>query len=158
MTVKEREGEQEGERERERVGNQCLIMDKSLCFDTITVTQQWEKRTIHHPGNGPHTTAQDCTNTLTEPPPTEQHKCPFCIFPSFSSNQIMRCTNNQNTHHTYFCCDLEVLVLLQQLLCVMNAGTGGCVCGQVKLPSVMYPLQGLGKHIKTNDNLHTARF
>lgn len=72
-----------GGEERERVGNQCLIKDKSLCFDTITVTQQWEKRTIHCPGNGPHTTAQHYTNTLTEPPEGDQHKRPFSIFPFF---------------------------------------------------------------------------
>lgn len=146
----EREGR--GARGRERVGNQCLIMDKSLCFDTITVTQQWEKRTIRCPGNGPHATAQDCTNTLTEPPPGTTQ---MLFWQSFFSSLITRCTTN-HTHHTYFCCNLEVLMLLQQLLCVMNAGTGGCVCGQVKLPSVMYPLQGLGNHTKTHDSLHTA--
>lgn len=58
----------------------------------------------------------------------------------------------------YLCCDLEVFVLLQQLLCVMNAGASGCVCGQVKLPSVMDPLQGLRKQPKKpHDNIHTAR-
>lgn len=43
-------------------------------------------------------------------------------------------------------CDVEVLVLLEQLLCVVNAGTSGSVCGQVKLPSVMNPLQSLKTH------------
>lgn len=43
-------------------------------------------------------------------------------------------------------CDVEVLVLLQQLLRVVNAGTSGSVCGQIKLPSVMNPLQSLRTH------------
>lgn len=46
-------------------------------------------------------------------------------------------------------CDVEVLVLLQQLLCVMDAWASGGVCGEVKLPSVMNPLQSLNKHKHT---------
>lgn len=43
-------------------------------------------------------------------------------------------------------CDVEVLVLLQQLLRVVDAGTSGSVCGQIKLPGVMNPLQSLRTH------------
>lgn len=38
----------------------------------------------------------------------------------------------------------------------MNAGAGGCVCGQVKLPSVMDPLQGLRKQPITSEYVYTA--
>lgn len=47
------------------------------------------------------------------------------------------------------CCDVEVLVLLQQLLRVMDARASGGVCGKVKLPSVMNPLQSLKRHKHT---------
>lgn len=40
-------------------------------------------------------------------------------------------------------CDVEVLMLLQQFLCVVDTRAGGGVCGQVKLSSVMDPLQSL---------------
>lgn len=56
----------------------------------------------------------------------------------------------------YLSCNLEVFMLFQQLLCVVNAGTGGCVCGQVKLPSVMDPLQGLKKQPITSWFICTA--
>lgn len=42
-------------------------------------------------------------------------------------------------------CDVEVFMLLQQLLRVVDTRAGGGVCGQVKLASVMNPLQSL-KH------------
>lgn len=57
---------------------------------------------------------------------------------------------------TYLCCDLEVFVLFKQLLCVVNAGAGGCVCGQVKLPGVMDPLQGLRTQPIMNEFINTA--
>lgn len=44
---------------------------------------------------------------------------------------------------------VEVLVLLQQLLCVVDARASGGVCGQVKLPSVVNPLQSLKTHRRT---------
>lgn len=43
----------------------------------------------------------------------------------------------------YLRCNVEVLVLLQQLLSVVDAGACGCVCGQVELTSVMDPLKSL---------------
>ena len=48
-------------------------------------------------------------------------------------------------------------MLFEQLLCVMNAGASRCVCGQVKLPSVMDPLQGLRKQPITSEYVYTAR-
>lgn len=47
----------------------------------------------------------------------------------------------------YLGCDLEVLVLLQQLLRVMDAGAGGRVRGQVEVPGVVDPLQRLWKTV-----------
>lgn len=41
---------------------------------------------------------------------------------------------------TYLCGDLKLLVLLQQLLRVLDAGARGGVRGQVELPVVMDPL------------------
>lgn len=46
-------------------------------------------------------------------------------------------------------------MFLQQLLCVVNARPGGCVSGQVKLPSVMDPLQGLRKQPITNEYVYS---
>lgn len=43
----------------------------------------------------------------------------------------------------HLCGDLELFVLLEQLLCVLDAGTSGRVCGQVELPIVVDPLQCL---------------
>lgn len=57
---------------------------------------------------------------------------------------------------TYLRCDLEVLVLLQQLLRVVNARAGGGVCGQVKLSGVVDPLQGLERRseVSTQPTAH----
>lgn len=49
--------------------------------------------------------------------------------------------------------NVEVLVLLQQLLRVVDARASGGVCGQVKLPSVMNPLQSLKTHTHQTDRL-----
>ena len=46
-------------------------------------------------------------------------------------------------------CDVEVLMLFQQLLCVVDTRASGGVCGQVKLPSVMNPFQSLKTHKHT---------
>lgn len=43
----------------------------------------------------------------------------------------------------YLGCNVEVLMLLQQLLGVVDAGACGRVCGQVELASVMDPLKSL---------------
>lgn len=43
----------------------------------------------------------------------------------------------------HLCGDLELFMLLEQLLCVLDAGAGGRVCGQVELPIVVDPLQCL---------------
>lgn len=43
----------------------------------------------------------------------------------------------------YLGCNVEVLMLLQQLLGVVDAGARGRVCGQVELTSVMDPLKSL---------------
>ena len=51
-------------------------------------------------------------------------------------------------------CNVEVLMLLQQLLCVVNAGAGRGVCGQVELACVVNPLQRLKTHTYTHT--HTA--
>lgn len=40
-------------------------------------------------------------------------------------------------------CDVEFLMFFQQLLRVMDTRACGCVCGQVKLPGVVNPLQSL---------------
>lgn len=47
-------------------------------------------------------------------------------------------------------CNVEVLMLLQQLLCVVDTRASRGVCGQVKLPSVMNPLQSLQTHKHTD--------
>lgn len=44
---------------------------------------------------------------------------------------------------THLCGDLKLLVLLQQLLGVLDAGARGGVCGKVELPVVMDPFQSL---------------
>ncbi len=49
----------------------------------------------------------------------------------------------------YFGCDVEVFVLLQKLLCVVDAGACGGVCGQIELTGVMDPLQSLDKEKET---------
>lgn len=64
---------------------------------------------------------------------------------------FIRCTNIRHTD-TYLCCDLEVFMLFQQLLCVVNARASGCVSGQVKLPGVVDPFQGLQKKKKKTAN------
>lgn len=45
----------------------------------------------------------------------------------------------------YLGCDVEVLVFLQKLLRVVNAGARGRVCGEIELAGVVDPLQGLNR-------------
>lgn len=49
----------------------------------------------------------------------------------------------------YLGCDVEVFMLLQKLLCVVDAGACGGMCGQVELTSIMDPLQSLEKEKET---------
>lgn len=46
-------------------------------------------------------------------------------------------------------CDVEVFVLLQKLLCVVDAGACGGVCGQIELTGVVDPLQSLDREKET---------
>lgn len=49
----------------------------------------------------------------------------------------------------YLGCDVEVLMLLQKLLCVVDAGARGGVCGQIELTGVVDPLQSLENEKET---------
>lgn len=95
------------EREREREKELGVFDDghNSLFSDTITVTVQWGKRTIHCPGNGPHGRTQDCANNQTTKQGEQQaQKYSFCPPPTFLNQDAHDC-------NTYLCSDLEVFML-----------------------------------------------
>lgn len=142
-----REGGERGGANREKVderkkelGIMCCLVD-TIASSLTHNNSDTAKRTMKCPWKW----ASQRSGGLTERAQHDNQITTERITTSRNYFLLLRRKTRKHKTCTYLCCDLEVFVLFQQLLRVVNARPSGRVRGQVELPGVMDPLQGLAK-------------